>query len=78
MVPVINRPAIEHSVRLLRNHGITDIVLSIYALLKTSRTTSETDQNLESGFHIQLKRSHSEQPAVSEKPWVTPLKHLLY
>lgn len=32
MVPVINRPAIEHSVRLLRNHGVTDITLSIYAL----------------------------------------------
>ena len=45
MVPVINRPAIEHSVRLLRNHGITDIILSIYALLKISRTTSATDRN---------------------------------
>ncbi len=32
MVPVINRPAIEHSIRLLKYYGITDIILSIYAL----------------------------------------------
>lgn len=32
MVPVINRPAIEHSIRLLKFYGITDIILSIYAL----------------------------------------------
>lgn len=32
MVPVINKPTIEHSIRLLRSHGITDIILSIYTL----------------------------------------------
>jgi len=32
MVPVINKPAIEHSVKLLKSYGITDIILSIYAL----------------------------------------------
>ncbi len=32
MVPVINKPTIEHSIRLLKSHGITDITLSIYTL----------------------------------------------
>ena len=32
MVPVINKPAIEHSIKLLKSYGITDITLSIYAL----------------------------------------------
>ena len=32
MVPVINKPAIEHSIRLLKLYGISDITLSIYAL----------------------------------------------
>ncbi len=32
MVPVINKPAIEHTIKLLKNHGITDITLSIYTL----------------------------------------------
>lgn len=32
MVPVINKPAIEHTIRLLKLHGITDITLSIYTL----------------------------------------------
>ncbi len=32
MVPVINKPAIEHSVKLLKSYGITDITLSIYTL----------------------------------------------
>ncbi len=32
MVPVINKPTIEHSIRLLKSHGISDITLSIYTL----------------------------------------------
>ncbi len=32
MVPVINKPAIEHSIKLLKSYGITDITLSIYTL----------------------------------------------
>ncbi|HPS58780.1 MAG TPA: sugar phosphate nucleotidyltransferase [Spirochaetota bacterium] len=32
MVPVINKPTIEHSIKLLKSHGITDITLSIYTL----------------------------------------------
>ncbi len=32
MVPVINKPTIEHSIKLLKLYGITDITLSIYAL----------------------------------------------
>lgn len=32
MVPVINRPTIEHTVRLLKSYGIIDITLSIYTL----------------------------------------------
>ncbi|MCL2156197.1 MAG: sugar phosphate nucleotidyltransferase, partial [Leptospirales bacterium] len=32
MVPVINKPAIEHSIKLLKSYGITDITLSIYIL----------------------------------------------
>jgi mannose-1-phosphate guanylyltransferase/phosphomannomutase len=58
MVPVINRPAIEHSIRLLRNHGITDIVLSIYAL-------PENFQNyFGDGSELGVRISYS----VEEKP----------
>ena len=32
MVPVINRPVIEHTINLLKKHGITDIVISLYYL----------------------------------------------
>ena len=58
MVPVINKPAIEHSVKLLRQYGITDITLSIYTL-------PENFQNyLGDGSELGVKISYS----VEEKP----------
>ncbi len=32
MTPVINKPVVEHAVELLRKHGITDIVISLFYL----------------------------------------------
>ncbi len=58
MVPVINKPAIEHSVRLLKAYGITDITLSIYTL-------PENFQNyFGDGSELGVKISYS----VEEKP----------
>ena len=58
MVPVINKPAIEHSIRLLKTYGITDITLSIYTL-------PENFQNyFGDGSELGVKISYS----VEEKP----------
>ena len=32
MIPVINRPVIEHAINLLKRHGITDIIISLFYL----------------------------------------------
>ena len=32
MIPVINKPVLEHSINLLKKHGIRDIILSLYYL----------------------------------------------
>jgi len=32
MIPVINKPVIEHAINLLKKHGITDIVISLFFL----------------------------------------------
>lgn len=32
MVPVVNRPVVEHIIELLRNHGITEIILTLHYL----------------------------------------------
>ena len=32
MVPVINKPVLEHTINLLKRHGIRDIVISLYYL----------------------------------------------
>lgn len=58
MVPVINKPVIEHSVKLLKSYGITDITLSIYTL-------PENFQNyFGDGSELGVKISYS----VEEKP----------
>jgi len=58
MVPVINKPTIEHSIRLLKSHGITDITLSIYTL-------PDNFQNyFGDGSELGVKISY----AVEEKP----------
>lgn len=58
MVPVINKPTIEHSVKLLKSYGITDITLSIYTL-------PENFQNyFGDGSELGVRISYS----VEEKP----------
>lgn len=58
MVPVINKPAIEHSVKLLKSYGITDITLSIYALPENFQNYFGDGSEL--GVHISY--------SVEEKP----------
>jgi hypothetical protein len=58
MVPVINRPTIEHTVRLLKSYGIIDITLSIYTL-------PENFQNyfgVGSDFGVKITYSVEEKP----------------
>ena len=58
MVPVINKPAIEHSVKLLKSYGIIDITLSIYALPENFQNYFGDGSEL--GVHISY--------SVEEKP----------
>ncbi len=38
MMPLANRPMMEHVVTLLRNHGITEIVVTVAFMAETIRT----------------------------------------
>lgn len=43
MVPILNKPAMEHIITLLRRHGINEIVANLSYSLNTSKDTSVTE-----------------------------------
>ena len=59
MLPMANRPMMEHVVRLLRQHGITDIVVTVAFMANAIRTYFGDGSELGSAWSTPPRRRRS-------------------
>jgi NDP-sugar pyrophosphorylase family protein len=55
MVPIVNKPVIEHIIELLRRHGFTDILINLYYL------GDQIKQHLGDGSRLNVRITYSEE-----------------
>lgn len=64
LLPVVNRPIMEHVLRLLKRHGLTETVVTVQFLASLVRNYFGTAKSSEWSSPMPMRRSHSAQPAA--------------
>lgn len=68
LLPVVNRPIMEHVLRLLKRHGLNETVVTVQFLASLVKNYFGDGEELGMELFMPMRRSHSVPPEASRTP----------